>query len=128
MKVLVIEDNPIDLKLVIAILRGSGHEVGGQMSAEGAIEAIRADRPDVILLDLNLPDIDSFSLVRALRQQADMREIPIMAVTAYPQRYDAKAALAAGCSAYVAKPINTRELVNQLRDLTTDRSSPDGRL
>ena len=114
MKVLVIEDDPTDLKLMGAVLRISGHTVDGRTAAEGAMEAIAADRPDVILLDLRLPGMDGLTLVRQLKANAATRRISIVAMTAYPDNYQREELLAAGCDAYIVKPIDTRELPNQL--------------
>jgi CheY-like chemotaxis protein len=115
MKVLVIEDDPTDLKLARVVVQMSGHEAFEQKSAEGALEAIRRHRPDVILLDLNLPGADGIHLARELRQYADTRGIPIVAVTAYVHRYRLPDVLSAGCSLYIIKPIDTRALVSQLQ-------------
>ena len=117
MKVLVIEDDPTDLKLVGAVLRISGHTVDWRTAAEGAMEAIAADRPDVILLDLRLPGIDGLGLVRLLKANAGTRQIPIVAMTAYPDRYRREELLAAGCDAFIVKPIDTRELPKQLEKI-----------
>jgi len=115
MKVLIIEDNPVDLKLLCAVLQVNGHQIGTCTSAEGALECILADKPDVILLDLNLPGNDGLTLARELRKHAETDKIPIIAITAYPHRYPSRASLAAGCTAHIVKPINTRELVNQVQ-------------
>jgi CheY-like chemotaxis protein len=114
MKVLLIEDNPVDLKLMSALLMMDGHETYERPSTEGALELIRDCRPHVILLDLNLAGVEGLALVRELRQHRDVWQIPIVAVTAYPLRYQVTDVLAAGCSRCIIKPIDTRELVNQL--------------
>ncbi len=114
MKVLVIEDDPTDLKLMGAVLRISGHTVDGRSAAEGAMEAIAADRPDVILLDLRLPGMDGLALVRLLKANADTRQLPVVAITAYPDHYQREKLLAAGCEAYIVIPIDTRELPKKL--------------
>jgi|SRR5882672_10800042 len=118
MKVLVIEDDPTDLKLMGAVLKISGHSVDGRTAAEGAMEAIVADKPDVILLDLRLPGMDGLTLVRQLKANADTRQIPIVAMTAYPDHYQREELLAAGCAAYIVKPIDTRELPKNLEAIT----------
>jgi CheY-like chemotaxis protein len=115
MRVFVIEDNPIDLKLMHVVLQLDGHEAREHPSAEGALEVIRSYRPDVILIDLNLPGVGGLALVRELQQCRDTSSIPIVAVTAYPLRYQFPEVVAAGCSAYIVKPIDTRELGPQLR-------------
>jgi len=117
MKVLVIEDDPTDLKLVGAVLRISGHTVDWRTAAEGAMEAIAADKPDVILLDLRLPGMDGLALVRLLKTSAGTRQIPIVAMTAYSDQYQREELLAAGCEAYIVKPIDTRELPKRLEKI-----------
>lgn len=115
MKVLIIEDNPIDLKLARAVIQMSGHESFEQTSVAGALQSLRSYRPDIILLDLNLPDSDGIRFARDLRESAEMRAIPIVAVTAYPHQYRRGEALSAGCAHYVVKPLDTRKLVDQLQ-------------
>jgi CheY-like chemotaxis protein len=119
MKILVVEDHPADLKLMGAVLRMSGHIVGEQTSAEGVVEAVMADKPDIILLDLRLPGMDGLTLTRQLKANADTRLIPIVAVTAYPNHYLRTEILAAGCEACVLKPIDTRELAHRLEQVVT---------
>lgn len=119
MKVLVIEDNATDSKLAHAVVQLGGHDCFEQTSAEGALRALRAYRPDVILLDLNLPGIDGIQFAHELRQYPDTRDIPIVAVTAYPDQYRRDDLLSVGCAICIAKPINTRELVDQLTAAAT---------
>jgi CheY-like chemotaxis protein len=121
-KVLVIEDNPIDLKLARAVVQMSGHDSFEQSSAEGALEVLRSYQPDVILLDLNLPGTDGIRFAQQLRQYRDTRNIPIVAVTAYPHQYRLVDVLSAGCASCIIKPINTRKLVDQLQAMATNAS------
>ena len=120
MKVLVIEDNPTDSKLAQAVVRMSGHDSFEQSSAQGALEALRAYRPDVILLDLNLPGIDGIRFAHELRRYWDTRNIPIVAVTAYPHQYRLADVRSAGCALCIIKPIDTRKLVDQLQAVATN--------
>jgi CheY-like chemotaxis protein len=115
MRILIVEDNAIDLKLVRAVLNEAGIDACELACAEGAIVAVRSHRPDVILLDLNLCGRDGLWLVSELRQRWDTRHIPIVAITAYPLRYEESAVIAAGCAKCIVKPIDTRALVTQLR-------------
>lgn len=110
MKILVIEDDPTDRKLFSVVLGTGGHCVLEQASAEATLETAKAGRPELILLDLNLPGIDGLALARRLKADPDTRAIPIVAVTAAPERYSREAALAAGCDAFILKPIDTRKL------------------
>lgn len=114
MKVLVIEDDPTDSKLMVAVLQMSGHLVHASMSAEDALGAVVTEKPDVIMLDLRLPGMDGLAFIRQLKANGGTSHIPIVAVTAYPDRYGREELLAAGCEACIVKPIDTRELPKQL--------------
>lgn len=114
LKILVIEDHAADIKLATLILSTTGHEVSAVEAAEKAFAAIQEDRPQLILLDLNLPGMDGLALARKLKADPSTRDIHVVAVTCYPEQYPKAAALAAGCDAYLLKPIDTRELSDQL--------------
>jgi len=114
-KAFVVEDNPIDLKLWRALLQAYGHEAVTWNSADGALEQIRSLRPDIVLLDLNLAGADGLDLVRAMRSGADTSDIPVLAVTAYPQRYTDAEVVDAGCSAMLVKPVDTRQIVREMQ-------------
>ncbi|MET0282794.1 MAG: response regulator [Steroidobacteraceae bacterium] len=114
MKILVIEDHSTQLKLAYLVLRAAGHVVSGASAAEQAFDSIKADRPQLILLDLGLPDMDGLELVRRLRADPETCDLQIVAVTSFPERYPRAAALAAGCNAYILKPIDTRGISGQL--------------
>jgi len=124
MKILVVEDHPADLKLMGAVLSMSGHSVGAHSSAEGVVDAIVAgkDKTDIILLDLNLPGMDGLALSRQLKAHADTRHIPIVAMTAYPDRYRREELIAAGCEICIIKPIDTRALPKQLEKVAGKKS------
>jgi CheY-like chemotaxis protein len=110
MNILVVEDNPSHLKLAHLVLSAAGHNVSGIEAAEQAFNSIRQDKPQVILLDLELPGIDGLTLVRRLKAEPETRHIHLVVVTSYPDRFSKKDALAAGCDAYLVKPIDTRAL------------------
>ena len=109
-RLLIVDDNPTNLKLVSFLLKSHGHEVATAGDAETALEAIAQHRPTVILMDLQLPGIDGLELTRRLKADPKTRSIPIIAVTAYAMKGDLEKALAAGCDDYVTKPIDTRSL------------------
>ncbi len=125
MKILVIEDHPTQLKLAHVVLSAGGHEVSDAGASEQALIAIRQDRPQLILVDLVLPDVDGLALIRKLKAEPETRDIHLVAVTAHPERYPKAAALAAGCDAYFVKPIDTREISGQLTAIA-NRSSAQG--
>jgi CheY-like chemotaxis protein len=122
MKVLVIEDDPTDRKLMVAVLQMDGHHVRESMSAESALGMIAAEKPDVVLLDLRLPGMDGPALVRQLKAAAATSRIPVVAVTAYPERYAREELVAAGCEACIVKPVDTRELTNQIVEVELRKS------
>jgi CheY-like chemotaxis protein len=109
-RVLIVDDNPTNLKLVAFLVKANGYEVDTAADAEAAIAAIAANRPRVILMDLQLPGIDGLELTRRLKADPATRDIAIIAVTAYAMKGDHEKALAAGCDDYVTKPIDTRAL------------------
>ena len=114
MNILLIEDDPTDMKLFSAVLVDGGHTVCERISAEHAIAEIRIRRPDLILIDLKLPHMDGLTLVQMLKSEPDTWSIPVIAITAAPEEFSRQAALAAGCSAFIQKPVDTRKLANQV--------------
>ena len=109
-RVLIVDDNPTNLKLVTYLVKTHGHDVVTAGDAEAALASIATQRPTVILMDLQLPGIDGLELTRRLKADPVTRPIPIIALTAYAMKGDLEKALAAGCDDYVTKPIDTRTL------------------
>ena len=110
--ILYIEDNPDNMLLVQRALESRGYRL---LKASNGVEGIimaEGNRVDLILLDINLPDIDGYEIAKRLRKSSKMElaNLPIIAVTANALRGDAKRALDAGCDVYMSKPINIREL------------------
>lgn len=112
---LIVEDNPANLMLARAILERSGFRIEEARSAEEARDRLQAIRPDVILMDIQLPGEDGLSLTREIKAGAFTVAIPIIAVTAHAMKEDEALILAAGCDGYVTKPIDTRMLAAQVR-------------
>jgi CheY-like chemotaxis protein len=111
-KILYIEDNPDNMTLVKRALEARGYEfLWAQNGVLGVSMAVE-QQPDIVLLDINLPDIDGYEVARRLRGsgKSSLVYVPIIAVTANALRGDAEKALAAGCDVYMSKPINIREL------------------
>ena len=109
-KILIVDDNPTNLKLVAYLMSANGYEVTTAHDADAALAAIAHDPPRLILMDLQLPGIDGLELTRKLKADPATRAIIIVAVTAYAMKGDEARALAAGCDAYITKPIDTRGL------------------
>ncbi len=114
MNVLIIEDDPTSMKLAHLILESEGYKVNDAEAAEKAMMAIKKDRPNVILMDLALPGMDGLSLARMLKRDPATKDIPIIAITFYPDRFPKDEAMNAGCDAYIVKPIDTRSLAKKL--------------
>lgn len=108
-KVLVAEDNQMNLELVTDILEARGYRVVQATSGSEALEIAYAEQPDLILMDIQLPEMDGLEVTRHLKKNTSTRHIEIIALTAYAMRGDEAKARDAGCSGYIAKPINTRE-------------------
>ena len=111
-KILYVEDNTDNMTLVKRALEARGYEFLWAQNGTSGVEMAEVLQPDVILLDINLPDIDGYEVARRLRNSGKnyLVYVPIIAVTANALRGDAEKALAAGCDVYMAKPINIREL------------------
>lgn len=122
-----IEDNPTHLKLATLVLSAAGLKVSEAEAAERAFLAISQEKPEVILVDLSLPGMDGLTLVRTLKANPETRAIPIVAVTAYADQFTKKDALAAGCDAYLIKPIDTRDLPRMIRDVAREHSFKEDR-
>jgi CheY-like chemotaxis protein len=112
--ILIVDDNPTNLKLASDLLEWSGYEVIQAGDAEGALEVLRETLPAVILLDIGLPGMDGLTLTRMLKADPRTRDIRIVALTAFAMKGDEEKALDAGCDGYITKPIDTRDLPNQI--------------
>jgi CheY-like chemotaxis protein len=126
MKILIIEDDPISLKLASEVLQTGGHVIMLAASADQAIRSINAVKPDVILLDLQLPGIKGLAVARQCREDTVTHDLPIIAVTAFSDAYRRAEALEAGCDAYLTKPINTRTLLQQLDEVVAAKARAVG--
>lgn len=113
-KILVIEDNEQNLYLVRFILERNGYEVFAALDGESGIETAASIRPDLILLDIQLPVMDGHEVARTLRQNPDLADIPIVAVTSYAMPGDREKTIEAGCNGYIEKPIDPNTFMTQV--------------
>lgn len=116
-KILIVDDNPTNTKLVSFLLASKGYSVRTAGSAAEALAVLEEDLPRLILMDIQLPGVDGLTLTRQLRSSPRTAGIMIVAVTAYAMKGDEEKALDAGCDAYITKPIDTRALPGQLAAL-----------
>jgi CheY-like chemotaxis protein len=121
-RVLYIEDNPDNMTLAQRAIEAIGLTFIGAENGTRGLEVAFSDTPDLILLDINLPDIDGYEVARRLRNSGkpELKYVPIVAVTANALRGDAEKALEAGCDVYMSKPINIRELWARVEALLSD--------
>jgi CheY-like chemotaxis protein len=113
-KILYIEDNPQNMYLVTFILETNGYEVFPATDGQEGIDRAAEIKPDLILLDIQLPRMDGYSVSRELRKNPDLTGVPIVAVTSYAMAGDREKALAAGCVGYIEKPINPDTFMQQV--------------
>jgi CheY-like chemotaxis protein len=113
--ILVVEDNPSNMKLVKAILLSEGYEVHLAEDAEVAQIKLATLHPQLILMDIQLPGMDGLTLTRLLKTDPHTRDILIVALTAYAMKGDQQKALDAGCDAYIAKPIDRLSFLGSIR-------------
>lgn len=112
--ILCIEDNPDNRMLVKRILEADGYHFLEAHNASTALELIDANIPDLILMDINMPDIDGYTLTARLRAMPQMKYVPILALTANVMKGDCERSLAAGCDGYIEKPIDVDGLPKQI--------------
>jgi two-component system, cell cycle response regulator DivK len=114
-RILVVEDNERNLKLVRDVLQYAGYDVIAASSGEQGVALAKERVPDLVLMDLQLPTMDGAEALRILRDDPLTREIPVVAVTAFAMKDDRERALDAGFDSYIEKPISVRALPEQVR-------------
>ncbi|HEV8598070.1 MAG TPA: response regulator [Gemmatimonadales bacterium] len=122
--VLLVDDNQLNLELASDVLEAAGYTVRQVGSAEDALQAVQAERPDLILMDIGLPGMDGHAAVRMLKADASTRSIPVIALTAYAMSGDEQLARDSGFDAYITKPIQTRTLAGTVARLLSEPRRP----
>ncbi|NIJ21722.1 two-component system cell cycle response regulator DivK [Sphingomonas naasensis] len=124
-RVLVVEDNELNLKLFCDLLRA--HDFAAEPVADGreAVARAHAFTPDLIVMDIQMPHVTGYDLIREMKADPGLRAIPIMAVTAYAGHDDEERIRAAGANAYVSKPISLVRFIEEVRALVPERPAPD---
>ena len=112
--ILVIEDNELNMKLVKGLIKIGKYRMLEAIDAESGIQLIREQRPDLVLMDLQLPGMDGLSATKIIKKDPALKDIPIVALTSYAMQGDEERALAAGCTGYIAKPIDTRKFLETI--------------
>ncbi len=112
--ILYVEDNAENRLLIRRILNAEGHDVIEADSAAAALRVLQDQTPDLILMDINMPDIDGYTLTARLKAQPGLKEIPIIAMTANALKGDRERSLEAGCDGYIQKPIDVDTLTEEI--------------
>ncbi len=104
--ILIVEDNELNLKLFHDVLRAQGYDTLETRDGMEALELARSNHPDLILMDIQLPEVSGLEVTKWLKADSDLRAIPVIAVTAFAMKGDEECIREGGCEAYIAKPIS----------------------
>jgi len=115
-RILLVEDNYDNLQLVRFLLERSGYEVIEAHNGKQGLDIALQEHPDLILMDLSMPDVDGWEAARMLKANSATRSIPLLALTAHTLPGDRKRAIEAGCDGYLSKPINVAQLEKTIKD------------
>jgi CheY-like chemotaxis protein len=122
-RVLVAEDNAVNRELIRELLELRGYEVTEACDGQEALEMMEASPPDILLLDLGMPKLDGFDVIKRVRENPNLDGMPVLAVTAYAMRGDKERVLDAGFDGYLSKPINGPALTQALENLLRSSKS-----
>lgn len=125
-RILIIEDNVANMKLASLLLHNAGHSVLRAADAESGLTLARSEHPDLILMDLQLPGIDGLAATALLKSAPSTAAIPVIALTALAMKEDQEKAQAAGCDAYISKPLRYRELYAVMDELLAQGAARAG--
>ncbi|MGH7810423.1 MAG: response regulator [Candidatus Binatia bacterium] len=121
--ILLVEDNEVNRRLAGFLLRSQGYQVREATTATEAFEMLKKDRPDLIVMDIQLPGMDGLEITRKLKEQPATAHIPVIAVTSYAMKGDREKALAAGCAGYVTKPIDKKIFIEEVAARLVDKQN-----
>lgn len=121
-RILCIEDNPQNMRLVRKILKHHGYEVIEAVDGTSGVALAQSEVPDLILMDINLPDIDGLDATQQIKSNADLAHIPIVALTANAMYGDEERILAAGCDGYISKPVSKNALVEKVAETLAEHA------
>lgn len=113
-KIMIVDDSPVDTKHLSRILQDAGHSVIVAVSGVQALDKVKADKPDLIMMDVNMPGLDGFATARKLSQEPETKSIPVIFVTSKDQKVDRVFAQMLGAKGYVTKPYLPEQILAQL--------------
>jgi two-component system, cell cycle response regulator DivK len=115
-RILVVEDQEDNRQILRDLLGSVGYEMTEAVDGEAGVAAAKAQRPDLILMDIQLPILDGYEATRRIKADPELKRIPVIVVTSYALSGDEAKARAAGCDAYVTKPYSPRQLLAKIRE------------
>jgi two-component system cell cycle response regulator DivK len=124
--ILIIEDNPDNMTLTVLLLESAGHAVLSAVDAEAGLTMARAQQPDLILMDIQLPGMDGLQATALLKGDAVTRAIPVIALTALAMKGDEQRIRAAGCDGYIAKPMGVKDFLTTVAAHLARTATPAG--
>ena len=125
--ILLVEDNEVNRRLAGFLLRSHGYQVREATTAAAAFEMVDKERPDLIVMDIQLPGMDGLEITKKLKEQPATADIPVIAVTSYAMKGDREKAFAAGCAGYVTKPIDKNIFIKEVAAHVGDKSKIENR-
>jgi two-component system cell cycle response regulator DivK len=127
-KILIVEDNALNIKLFCDLLAAHGHEPEAVTDSRLALEAAKTFSPDLVITDIQLPHVSGLELIRLIRADEQLKDVPIMAVTAYASVGDEERIRGAGAESYVTKPISVARFVQEVDALLARKQPADAEL
>ena len=127
-RILVVEDQEDNRRIIRDLMASAGYELIEAIDGAAGVRLAATERPDLILMDIQLPVLDGYEATRRIKQNPELRAIPIIVVTSYALSGDDVKARSAGCDAYVAKPFSPRQLLGKIREFLdkADGQAPAG--
>ena len=119
-KVLIVEDNELNMKLFHDLLDAHGYETLQTRDGIEALEIARTNRPDLILMDIQLPEVSGLEVTKWIKEDDDLKTIPVIAVTAFAMKGDEERIRQGGCEAYISKPISVAKFLETVRSYLGD--------
>ncbi len=113
--VLIVEDNELNMKLFRDLLEAHGYQTSGTSSGHEALNLVRTMRPDLVLMDIQLPQVSGLEVTRWIKDDPELRSIPVVAVTAFAMKGDEERIREGGCEAYLSKPISVGKFIETVR-------------
>ena len=119
-RVMIVEDNELNMKLIRDLIEASGYETVQTRNGLEALDLARAHKPDLILMDIQLPEVSGLEVTRWLKEDDELHAIPIIAVTAFAMKGDEERIRQGGCEAYMSKPISVPKFVETIKNYLGD--------